>query len=137
MALAKPRLPSAFSKSMGFTLCGIADDPISPAWHLYMRCAWKQIAPECAARHLRLLLEKTKRDVTPNIAAQVDEDRVDTLCSIEKRGHVVVMFDLSRALKALQTEREGELIGEGHLANVRISDVNGQEGGDSGRQWGT
>ena len=30
-ALAMPRLPSAFSKSMGFTLWGIADEPTSPA----------------------------------------------------------------------------------------------------------
>lgn len=29
--LATPRLPSLFSKSMGFTLWGIVDDPISPA----------------------------------------------------------------------------------------------------------
>ena len=26
-----PRLPSAFSKSIGFTLCGIVDEPTSPA----------------------------------------------------------------------------------------------------------
>lgn len=31
-ALAKERLPSAFSKSIGFTLCGMADDPTSPAF---------------------------------------------------------------------------------------------------------
>ena len=30
-ALAKPRFPSAFSKSMGFTLCGMAEEPTSPA----------------------------------------------------------------------------------------------------------
>ncbi|MNT11239.1 hypothetical protein D3C72_1461080 [compost metagenome] len=30
-ALAIPKFPSEFSKSIGFTLCGIADDPISPA----------------------------------------------------------------------------------------------------------
>ena len=30
IALAIPRLPSAFSKSMGFTLCGIVEEPISP-----------------------------------------------------------------------------------------------------------
>ena len=30
IALAIPRLPSLFSKSIGFTLCGIALDPISP-----------------------------------------------------------------------------------------------------------
>jgi len=30
-AFAIPRFPSAFSKSMGLTLCGIADDPTSPA----------------------------------------------------------------------------------------------------------
>ena len=31
MALAIPRFPSEFSKSMGFTLCGIVDDPVSPS----------------------------------------------------------------------------------------------------------
>ena len=30
-AFAIPKLPSAFSKSIGFTLCGIADEPTSPA----------------------------------------------------------------------------------------------------------
>ena len=29
--LATPRLPSLFSKSIGFTLWGMVDDPISPA----------------------------------------------------------------------------------------------------------
>ncbi len=30
-ALARPRLPSEFSKSIGLTLCGMVDEPISPA----------------------------------------------------------------------------------------------------------
>ncbi|MNN36052.1 hypothetical protein D3C81_1499270 [compost metagenome] len=30
-ALAIPRLPSEFSKSIGLTLCGMVDEPISPA----------------------------------------------------------------------------------------------------------
>ena len=30
IALAIPKLPSEFSKSIGFTLCGIADEPTSP-----------------------------------------------------------------------------------------------------------
>ena len=30
-SFASPRLPSAFSKSIGFTLCGIVDEPTSPA----------------------------------------------------------------------------------------------------------
>ena len=30
-ALARPKLPSAFSKSIGLTLCGIVDEPTSPA----------------------------------------------------------------------------------------------------------
>ena len=34
-ALAKPKLPSAFSKSIGLTLCGMVDEPISPA---FKRC---------------------------------------------------------------------------------------------------
>mmetsp|Transcript_3534 Transcript_3534/g.7542 ORF Transcript_3534/g.7542 Transcript_3534/m.7542 type:complete len:225 (-) Transcript_3534:484-1158(-) len=35
MAFASPRFPSAFSKSIGFTLCGMVDDPTSP---LITRC---------------------------------------------------------------------------------------------------
>ena len=31
-ALAIPKLPSEFSKSIGFTLCGMAEEPISPAF---------------------------------------------------------------------------------------------------------
>ena len=31
-AFAMPKLPSAFSKSIGFTLCGMAEDPTSPAF---------------------------------------------------------------------------------------------------------
>ena len=34
-AFARPRLPSEFSKSIGLTLCGIVDEPISP---LIVRC---------------------------------------------------------------------------------------------------
>ncbi len=30
-ALAMPRLPSEFSKSIGLTLCGMVEEPISPA----------------------------------------------------------------------------------------------------------
>ena len=30
-ALATPRLPSAFSKSIGLTLCGMVEEPTSPA----------------------------------------------------------------------------------------------------------
>ena len=29
-AFARPRLPSAFSESIGFTLCGIVEEPTSP-----------------------------------------------------------------------------------------------------------
>ncbi|MNC87035.1 hypothetical protein D3C83_27300 [compost metagenome] len=31
-ALATPRLPSEFSKSIGFTLCGMTEEPTSPAF---------------------------------------------------------------------------------------------------------
>ena len=31
IAFAIPKFPSEFSKSIGFTLCGIADEPISPS----------------------------------------------------------------------------------------------------------
>ena len=31
IAFARPKFPSEFSKSIGFTLCGIAEEPTSPA----------------------------------------------------------------------------------------------------------
>ena len=31
-ALAMPKLPSEFSKSIGLTLCGMVEEPISPAF---------------------------------------------------------------------------------------------------------
>ena len=33
----RPRLPSAFSKSIGLILCGIVDDPISPLTFFYLK----------------------------------------------------------------------------------------------------
>ena len=36
-AIDKPRFPSAFSKSTGLILCGIVEDPISPATFFYLK----------------------------------------------------------------------------------------------------
>jgi hypothetical protein len=36
-ALAIPKFPSAFSKSIGFTLCGMAEDPTSPAFNFCLK----------------------------------------------------------------------------------------------------
>ena len=45
---------------------------------------------------LELLLEEVHRDVAPNVAVEVDEDRVGALDFMEEFGHVVVRFDLDR-----------------------------------------
>ena len=37
IAFARPKLPSAFSKSIGFTLCGITEEPTSPATSLCVK----------------------------------------------------------------------------------------------------
>ena len=75
-ALASPRLPSEFSKSIGLTLCGIVDEPISPAFSL--------------------LLEIAERDVAPDVAIEVEQDRIRARESVEQLGHVVVRLDLDR-----------------------------------------
>jgi len=66
-----PRLPSAFSKSMGFTLCGIVDEPFTGH---------------------RALAQVPERNITPHIPTQVDEHDIDC-------GHgVAVLVQSSRAL---------------------------------------
>ena len=37
IAFAKPRFPSAFSKSIGLILCGMVEEPISPLTFLYLK----------------------------------------------------------------------------------------------------
>lgn len=73
--------------------------------------------------YLGLLLEKPERDIAPYIPAEIDEDRVHTLCGVKKSSHIVVMLNLRRALEALQTEGEGELVREGDLNRGHRSDV--------------
>ena len=36
-AFARPIFPSEFSKSIGFTLCGIAEEPISPSFNFCLK----------------------------------------------------------------------------------------------------
>src|ERR1019366_7821601 len=85
-ALAMPKLPSRFSKSIGFTLCGLLVRPGLPAH--------------------RLLHEVAEADVAPGVARPVDEDRVATLEGIEQLGHGVVRLDLRR----IRIEGEAEAL---------------------------
>ena len=36
-ALARPKLPSAFSKSIGLTLCGMVEEPTSPSFSFCLK----------------------------------------------------------------------------------------------------
>ena len=75
-ALAMPKLPSEFSKSIGFTLCGMVEEPTSSA--------------------LRLLPEITERDIAPYIAVEVEHDRVDGGICVEQFRDRIVRLDLDR-----------------------------------------
>ena len=57
-ALARPRLPSAFSKSMGLTLCGMVDEPISPALQALLEVAQAHIAPDVAREVDQMVLAR-------------------------------------------------------------------------------
>eukprot|EP00754_Rhynchopus_humris_P038012 Rhum_TRINITY_DN20712_c0_g1::Rhum_TRINITY_DN20712_c0_g1_i1::g.171949::m.171949 len=52
-----------------------------------------------------LLLEVLVRDVRPDVAGKVDQDRVDALDAVEDGTHVVVVLNLRRVLLPLQTQR--------------------------------
>ena len=84
-ALARPRLPSEFSKSIGLTLCGIVDDPTSPS--------------------LDSLAEIAERDIAPQVAVEIDQDRVDARERIEQLGQTVMRLDLRRVRIEFETER--------------------------------
>eukprot|EP00960_Hanusia_phi_P024203 713134-Hanusia_phi.AAC.1 len=56
MALAMPRLPSAFSKSMGLTLCGMAEEPISPALVFCLKSPCEMYVQMSRARSTRITL---------------------------------------------------------------------------------
>mmetsp|Transcript_58197 Transcript_58197/g.85312 ORF Transcript_58197/g.85312 Transcript_58197/m.85312 type:complete len:240 (-) Transcript_58197:855-1574(-) len=55
-AFARPKLPSAFSKSIGFTLCGIADEPISPALVFCLKRPCEIYVQMSRARSMRIVL---------------------------------------------------------------------------------
>ena len=85
-ALARPRLPSAFSKSIGLTLCGMVELPISPS--------------------RGLLLEVAQRDVAPGVARPVDQDGVGARHRVEQLGDPVVRLDLDR----VRVERQAQAL---------------------------
>ena len=83
-ALATPRLPSAFSNSIGLTLWGIVDEPTSPG-----TARW----PEVPDAH-----------VSPQVPAQVQHDGIDAQERMTIRGIPVVGFDLRRMAIVLQAQ---------------------------------
>ena len=101
-ALASPRLPSEFSKSIGLTLCGIVDEPTSPSRHLL---------PEVAERH-----------VAPDVAIEVDQHRVGARDRVEELGHVVVRLDLRRVRIELEAQTVDDLGREPFPVDVGVGD---------------
>ena len=51
IAFASPRLPSEFSKSIGLTLCGIVDEPVSPSTRAAARSSRWRCSPKCRDRN--------------------------------------------------------------------------------------
>jgi len=73
MALAIPRLPSAFSKSIGFTLCGMARNRLP---------------------RLDPLFEVFHGDVGPHIPCKIDQNGIDAGAGCQTGQPVVIMLDL-------------------------------------------
>jgi hypothetical protein len=55
IAFAIPRFPSEFSKSIGFTLCGIAEEPISPALIFCLKYH-RNISPNALSKSIIIVL---------------------------------------------------------------------------------
>ena len=70
-----------------------------------------------------LLLEVVQGDVAPDIAVQVDQDRVGTSNGIEEFSHVVMRFDLNRVRIECQVQTVfHDIACESRPVFVRISD---------------
>ena len=68
IAFAIPKLPSAFSKSIGFTLCGMAEDPTSPA---LIFCLKYSIETYCQKSRHRSIKIVSIRFIPSKIAARL------------------------------------------------------------------
>ena len=61
---------------------------------------------------LHLLLEEAERDVAPDVAVEVDQDRVGAREGVVQLGHRVVRLDLDRVGVEFEAERLDEALGE-------------------------
>ena len=109
MALAIPKLPSLFSKSIRFTLW---------TWH------WNR-----SLTGFNLLFEVLHRHVLPEVTVQVYQNRIDALHGIENRSQIVVIGNLGRIFLTLQpqlishkiiAERLPIVTGVGHMMGIVI-----------------
>mmetsp|Transcript_134164 Transcript_134164/g.261288 ORF Transcript_134164/g.261288 Transcript_134164/m.261288 type:complete len:214 (-) Transcript_134164:429-1070(-) len=72
-----------------------------------LKINWVDLVRHCAGSDLSshyLLLEVIHRNVGPDVAAQVQQDRVDALNSVEDGPHVVVVLNLRCVLLSLQAK---------------------------------
>mmetsp|Transcript_15870 Transcript_15870/g.47621 ORF Transcript_15870/g.47621 Transcript_15870/m.47621 type:complete len:824 (-) Transcript_15870:159-2630(-) len=70
-----------------------------------------------------LLLEVLRHDVHPDVAAEIEQDRVDALHRVEDGAHVVVVLDLRGVLLALEAQtRLAELVREALPVDVGVGD---------------
>jgi hypothetical protein len=53
-------LPSAFSKLIGFTLCGIVEEPISPLTIFYLKYPNEMYIHISLAKSIKMVLIRTK-----------------------------------------------------------------------------
>ena len=98
-AFASPKLPSAFSKSMGLTLCGMVEEPTSPA---------TDALPEVA-----------ERDVAPHVAREIEKHGIGAHERVAVLGDPIVRLDLRGVAVRLQAERFDELRAEARPIDVR------------------
>ena len=53
---------------------------------------------------LDLLLEILHRDITPDVAVEIDQDGADPFQVVEESSHVIVVIDLGGGLKSFQSQ---------------------------------
>ena len=74
------------------------------------------------------LFEILHRNIGPHVPAEVDQNGVDPLQGIEYGRQIVVVLDLGRVLRTVQSERTvDETVGEGHPVDTGIGRAVGVE----------
>ena len=72
---------------------------------------------------LTFLFEVTQRNIAPNIAVEVDQNRVDTADGLEEFRHIVVRLDLNGVGVEGQAEADfNEVAAMSFPIHIRISD---------------